>query len=141
MSDQAQRLAWNTQVIEEFRANEGVVGGQFQGSPLLLLTTTGARSGLPRTMPLAYVPDGDLLVVFAANGGRPTHPGWYHNLCADPRATVEVGTERFQARATPAEGAAYERLWAAQVARMPMMEEFRERSGRRIPVMVLERAG
>lgn len=136
----SERLRRNQAVIEEFRAAGGVVGGDFAGVPLLLLTTTGARSGEPRTMPMAYLADGGRLVVFAANGGRPHHPGWYHNLLADPRARAEVGTEAYAVVAADAEGAERERLWAAQLEVTPYFAGFQERAGRRrIPVVVLTR--
>ncbi|MFH8346653.1 nitroreductase family deazaflavin-dependent oxidoreductase [Streptomyces sp. NPDC018045] len=132
--------AFNQRVIEEFRANRGRVGGMFEGRPLLLLTTTGAKTGLPRTTPAVYLPDGeDRLAVFASNGGSPTAPAWYHNLTAHPVATVEAGTRTYRARATEAAGADRERLWARQVAADPQFAAFQERAGRRIPVLVLTR--
>lgn len=136
----SERLQRNQKVIEEFRSAGGVVGGDFQGVPLLLLTTTGARSGESRTMPMTYLRDGDRLVVFGANGGRANHPGWYHNLLAHPTARVEVGTESFDARATISEGAERERLWNEQLRHAPYFARFQERAGRRIPVVVLARA-
>src|SRR3954453_11725132 len=87
--------AFNRQLIEEFRANGGKVGGMFAGAPLLLLTTTGAKSGQARVAPLAYTTDNDRLVVIASKGGAPTHPDWFHNVRANPEVTVEVGTETF----------------------------------------------
>ncbi|MEV6008229.1 nitroreductase family deazaflavin-dependent oxidoreductase [Streptomyces sp. NPDC051976] len=126
-------------MIDEFRATGGMVGGDFAGVSLLLLTTTGARSGERRTMPLTYVKDGARLVVFAANGGREPHPGWYHNLLADPSATVEVGGESFEVTAEVTEGAERERIWAQQVARAPYFASFQERSGRVVPVVALTR--
>ncbi|MEZ0091623.1 nitroreductase/quinone reductase family protein [Streptacidiphilus sp. EB129] len=139
--DQAQRLEWNQRIIEEFRANKGVVGGQFEGSLLLLLTTTGARSGESRTMPLACLADGDRYVVFAANGGRPTRPGWYYNLLADPTATVEVGSESFHAVATFAEGEERDRLWAERLLTAPFMADFQAAAPGPIPVVVLTAEG
>lgn len=135
----SERLQRNQAVIDEFRAAGGVVGGDFAGVPLLLLTTTGARSGEPRTMPLTYRADGPRLVVFAANGGRPQHPGWYHNLRADPSARVEVGTDAYEVTAVDAEGAERERLWDLQVRDAPYFAGFQERAGRSIPVVVLTR--
>src|SRR5262249_35563072 len=96
---------WNRQVIEEFRANDGVVRGRFEGLPLLLLHHTGARSGQARINPLAYQADGDRFVIFASKGGAPQHPAWYHNLLAHPDATVEVGTETVEVAAHVATGA------------------------------------
>jgi deazaflavin-dependent oxidoreductase (nitroreductase family) len=130
----------NQRVIDEFRAAGGVVGGDFAGVPLLLLTTTGARSGQRRTMPMTYLADGERLVVFAANGGRPRHPGWYHNLVAAPTALVEVGREAFEATAAVLTGDERDRLWERQVARAPYMAGFQDRSGRLIPVVALTRA-
>jgi len=96
---------WDRRIIEEFRANGGNVGGQFTGVPLLLLTTTGAKSGEPRTRPLAYLSEGGHIYVFAGNRGAPTNPNWYHNLVAHPDVTVELGTEKFEARATVVDSA------------------------------------
>ncbi|MCP2258861.1 deazaflavin-dependent oxidoreductase, nitroreductase family [Streptoalloteichus tenebrarius] len=128
----------NQRVIEEFRANGGVVGGPFAGQPLLLLTTTGARTGLARTTPAVYLADGpDRLVVFASNGGSPTPPAWYHNLLAHPEAVVEISTRVHRVRATEATGAERDRLWARQVAADPRFATFQARTSRRIPVMVL----
>ncbi|TWF82949.1 nitroreductase family deazaflavin-dependent oxidoreductase [Kitasatospora viridis] len=136
----SERLQRNQLVIDEFRSAAGVVGGDFEGVPLLLLTTTGARSGEPRVMPMTYLADGERLVVFAANGGRPNHPGWYHNLLADPAARVEIGTEAFPVTATVLEGSERERLWAQQLVRTPYFEGFQERAGdRRIPIVALTR--
>ncbi|MDH6113976.1 deazaflavin-dependent oxidoreductase (nitroreductase family) [Kitasatospora sp. MAP12-15] len=136
----SERLQYNQSVIDEFRSAEGVVGGNFAGVPLLLLTTTGARSKEPRTMPMAYATDGDRLVVFAANGGRENHPGWYHNLVADPSALVEVGTETYRVTATVTEGAERERLVAQQVLRAPLFAQFQEQAApRQIPVVTLTR--
>lgn len=95
---------FNQQIIDEFRANEGRVGGMFEGSPLVLLTTTGARSGKPVTTPVMYLEDGDRYVVIASNAGADNHPAWYHNLRATPSAAVEVGTETFEAKAVFIEG-------------------------------------
>ncbi|MFE4605936.1 nitroreductase family deazaflavin-dependent oxidoreductase [Kitasatospora indigofera] len=135
----SERLQCNQLVIDEFRSAGGVVGGDFEGVPLLLLTTTGARSGQPRTMPMTYLRDGDRLVVFAANGGRESQPGWYHNLLADPAAGVEVGTEAYDVTATETDGEERERLWARQLEHTPYFAGFQERAGRRIPVVALTR--
>jgi deazaflavin-dependent oxidoreductase (nitroreductase family) len=136
----SERLLRNQRVIDEFRANGGVVGGDFTGVPLLLLTTTGARSGQRRTMPVTYIADGARLVVFAANGGRENRPGWYHNLMATPTALVEVAREAYEAVASELGGAERDRLWERQVARAPYMADFQTRSGRLIPVVALTRA-
>ncbi|WP_258018117.1 nitroreductase family deazaflavin-dependent oxidoreductase [Streptomyces noursei] len=134
--------AFNRRVIAEFRANGGVVGGPFAGQCLLLLTTTGARSGLPRTTPACYLAEADgRLAVFPSNGGAATPPAWYRNLTAHPEVTVEVGTRVFRALATEAEGSMRDRLWDRQVAADPQFAAFQERAGRPIPVVVLTPLG
>src|SRR5690242_5670401 len=130
---------YNRRLIEEFRANRSVGGGQFDGRPLLLLTTTGARSGQPRTTPMMYIPDGERLLVIASNIGAPAHPDWYHNLVAHPGVTVEVGTETFDATAVVMEGAERERLWTRIVEMYPFFAEHQARTTRQIPVIALER--
>jgi deazaflavin-dependent oxidoreductase (nitroreductase family) len=130
---------FNRQVIEEFRANGGKVGGPFAGSPMLLLTTTGAKSGQPRTTPLVYTTDGDRIVVIASKGGAPTNPDWYRNLVANPVATVERGGETFQVRAVITEGEERQRLFDQQAALMPGFAEYQKKTTRQIPVVVLER--
>ena len=137
MSDRRSR---NQAVIDEFRANGGqMLTGTHAGRALLLLTTTGAKSGRPFTSPLAYTRDGDRYVVIASKGGAPTNPDWYHNLVANPEVTVEVGAETFRARAIPAEGEERDRLYAAQAAERPVFAEYQQKTTRRIPVIVLER--
>ncbi len=130
---------FNQQVITEFRANDGKVGGPFAGSPMLLLTTTGTRSGQSRTTPLVYTTDGDRIVIIASKAGAPTNPDWYHNLVTNPMATVEVGVEKFQARAKVAEDAERERLYNRQAEQMPGFAEYQKKTTRQIPVVVLER--
>lgn len=130
----------NLDVIEEFRTGGGKVGGQFAGTELLLLTTTGARSGESRTWPLAYFGDGDPWVVFAANGGRPNRPGWYHNLVANPGADIEVGTSRWQVTASIASGDERDRLWRLGLANAPRLAEFQSNVAWEIPIVVLRRA-
>jgi len=130
---------WDRQVVEAFRASGGNVGGQFAGVPLLLLTTTGAKSGAPRISPLAYLPEGGNIYVFAGNRGAPTNPGWYHNLVAHPDVTVELGTETFEARATIIESVEGERLGRIQVQKIPALAELQEKITRKIPVVLLER--
>lgn len=131
---------FNAAIIEEFRANGGTVGGQFAGAPMLLLHTTGARSGRERVNPLVYQAEGDDMIVFASKGGAPSHPDWYRNLMAHPDVTVEVGGETVAVRARVAQGAEYERLWARQTELMPGFADYQSRTRRRIPVVVLERA-
>lgn len=132
---------WNRQVIDEFHANGGKVGGPFEGAPLLLLTTTGAKSGKKFTTPLMYLPDGDRMLIFASKGGAPTNPAWYHNLVAHPNATVEVGTDTFDVTAAVVTGEERDRLYAEQSRRYPNFAEYQEKTGRRIPVVALKRTG
>lgn len=135
----ADRNDFNQSIIEEFRANGGKVGGPFAGAPMLLLTTTGAKSGQPRTTPVVYLPDGDRQVVFASKAGAPTNPDWYHNLVAHPHVSVEVGSERFDADATVLTGEERDRLFAQQAERMPGFREYQDKTSRVIPVVALER--
>jgi deazaflavin-dependent oxidoreductase (nitroreductase family) len=130
---------YNRQVIEEFRANEGKVGGVWEHTPLLMLTTTGAKSGERRITPMAYMPDGNRLIVFASAGGAPTHPGWYHNLLANPEVTVEVGTETFAAIAAVTEGSERDRLWVKAVELYSSLAEHQAKTTRQIPVIALSR--
>ena len=132
---------WNTALIEEFRANDGKVGGQFEGAPLLILHTTGAKSGQERLAPVMYqaVGDGDAVAVFASKAGAPTHPDWYHNLLADPSATVEVGGETYAVKARVAAGDERERIWSTQKERYPGFADYEQKTSREIPVVVLER--
>jgi deazaflavin-dependent oxidoreductase (nitroreductase family) len=127
---------YNQQVIETFRANGGVVPGP---NRLLLLTTTGARSGQERTTPVAYSTDGDRLVIVASKGGADTNPDWYFNLLAHPTVTVELGAERFQARASVAGEDERERLYARHAELMPGFAEYPQKTERKIPVVLLER--
>jgi len=130
---------WNRQTIEAFRANKGKVGGMWEGRPLLLLTTTGAKSGQRRTTPTMYLPDGDRLLVFASKGGAPTNPDWYHNLLAHPQVTVEVGSETYEANATVLTGEERDRLFAKQAGLYPQFAEYQTKTTRKIPVIALER--
>lgn len=130
---------FNQRVITEFRANHGKVGGQFAHTPVLLLTTTGAKSGRAYTNPLAYTRDGDRLVVIASFGGGPKNPSWYYNLVAHPVATVEVGSERFQVKATVTSGEERQRLYDRQAQQLPNFAEYQKRTTRQIPVIVLTR--
>ena len=130
---------FNTQIIEEFRANGGVVGGNFEGAPLLLLTTTGAKSGEPRVSPMMYRPEDERMFVFASKAGAPTNPDWYHNLKAHPDVTVEVGAERFAARAKIITGPERDRIYADHAAQYPGFAEYQEKTDRVIPVVELER--
>ena len=130
----------NRDVIEQFRANGGdIKEGMFKGAPILLLTTTGARSGATYTTPLVHTRDGDRIVIIASKGGAPTNPGWFHNLVANPEVTVELGGERFQAKAVVTEGEERQRLFDAQASRMPGFADYQRNTTRQIPVVVLER--
>ncbi|TYB67227.1 nitroreductase family deazaflavin-dependent oxidoreductase [Nonomuraea sp. PA05] len=128
---------FNQQVIEEFRANGGQVGGMFEGAPLVLLTTVGARTGRRRTNPAVYLRDGDRVLVFASNAGADTHPAWYHNVVAQPRVTVELGRETFAARAVPLEGAERDRMYARQAELDPAFAAYQAGTSRVIPVVAL----
>ena len=130
---------FNRGLVEEFRATEGHVTGRFAGRPLLLLTTTGAKSGLDRTIPLLYTRDGENIVVIASKGGEPTNPDWYHNLVANPIVTVELPGDTFRARAVVAQGDERRRLFDQQAAQMPFFADYERTTPRQIPVVVLER--
>ena len=130
---------YNRQLIEEFRADRDKGGGAMRGRPLLLLTTTGAKSGQLRTKPMMYIPDGDRLLVIASNAGAPTHPDWYRNVVAHPEVTVEVGNETFKAIATVTEGLERQRLWSRVVELYPFFADHQAKTSRQIPVIVLRR--
>jgi deazaflavin-dependent oxidoreductase (nitroreductase family) len=133
----------NRQLIEEFRTardNGGIANSALAGRPLLLLTTAGARTGRRHTTPMMYVRDGDRLLVFASNAGAPRHPDWYRNLVSDPRVTVEVGDEVYEARAVVTAGDERERLFARTVEDYPFFAEHQAKITRQIPVVALERA-
>jgi deazaflavin-dependent oxidoreductase (nitroreductase family) len=137
-SHSARRLAMNQEVIDEFRAHAGVVGGAYARIPLLLLHHIGARTGIRHISPLAYLAVGDAYVLIAANGGREQHPGWYHNLLAHPRVEVEVGNRLVAADAREAEGEERDRLVALDQGGPRLLEPFQSRTARRIPLLVLE---
>jgi deazaflavin-dependent oxidoreductase (nitroreductase family) len=130
---------WNTGIIEEFRANEGRVGGPFEGAPMVLVTHVGARSGQTRVTPLMYLPNGEDVVIFASKAGAPTNPDWFHNLVAHPDTVIEVGTETIEVRARVAEGAERDELWSRQKAAYPQFAGYEAKTTRTIPVVVLER--
>ena len=131
---------FNHRIIEEFRANGGRVGGPLAGTPMLLLHHIGARSGIERVTPLAYRPHGNgRYVIVASDGGSPTHPGWYHNLKANPVVDVEVGTEKFTACAEELEAAAHHPLWSELVAASTSLREYQAKNARRIPMLMLSR--
>jgi deazaflavin-dependent oxidoreductase (nitroreductase family) len=130
----------NRQLIEAFRANRGKPDGPFATSPLLLLTTIGAKSGQARTSPLLSIPDGDRLLVLASNYGAPTHPDWYRNLLAHPTVTVEVGAETYGATAATLVGSEREEAWARVVARYPSFAALQTTTPRQIPLVALTRS-
>ncbi|MET7994866.1 nitroreductase family deazaflavin-dependent oxidoreductase [Amycolatopsis sp. NPDC005232] len=131
---------WNQQIIDEFRANEGKVGGMFEGANMILVTHTGAKSGTQRVAPLVYTTDGDRYVIAASKGGADTNPDWYHNLVANPKVTLEIGTEKFDATAKLIEDRAErDRLYAGMAAHMPGFADYEKKTTRLIPVFVLER--
>jgi deazaflavin-dependent oxidoreductase (nitroreductase family) len=129
---------FNTAIIDEFRANEGRVGGNFEGAPILLLHTTGAKSGQERVSPVMYQRVGDALAVFASKAGAPSNPAWFHNLLAHPEVTVEVGTETRALRARVATGDERTRIWETQKERYPGFADYEQKTDREIPVVILE---
>lgn len=132
---------WNDKIITEFRANAGQVGGPFAGAPLLLLHSTGARSGLERVSPMMYLQVGDSWAVFASKAGADTNPAWYHNLLANPTARIEVGTGAFDVIGRDLNDEEREPIWAAQKAAYPGFAGYEEKTTRRIPVVLLSRTG
>ncbi len=131
---------FNKQMIEQFRANHGKLGGPFEGGTMLLLHTTGAKTGKERVNPVAYQPVGDNFAVFASKAGAPTNPDWYHNLLAHPDTKVEVGDETIDVRARVATGDEREQLWEKQKQLMPGFADYENKTTRQIPVVVLERS-
>jgi deazaflavin-dependent oxidoreductase (nitroreductase family) len=137
----SERRDWNRKIIEEFQSNGGVVGGPFQGLPLLLIHHKGAKTGTERVNPVAYQAlEGGGYAIFASKGGSPTNPDWYHNLVANPQAKVEVGTETFDVIARVARGEERERIWSRQKERVPGFADYERKTEREIPVVILERA-
>lgn len=132
-------MDWNRNIIEEFRANKGKVGGRFEGRPLLLLHHRGARTGTERVNPLAYQDLGDgAVAVFGSKGGAPTNPDWYQNVRANPEVKVEIGTNTFSALARVAEGDERDRIWEQQKREMPGFADYEVRTTRPIPVVILK---
>jgi deazaflavin-dependent oxidoreductase (nitroreductase family) len=136
-----ERNDYNRNLIEEFRANRDKPDGPFANRQILLLTTTGARTGRRYTAPMMYVRDGERLLVIASNIGAPRHPDWYHNLVAHPDVTVEAGAETYDATAVVTEGAERQRLWAMIVKDYPFFVEHQAKTSRQIPIVALERRG
>jgi deazaflavin-dependent oxidoreductase (nitroreductase family) len=134
-----ERQKFNEKVIAEFRANGGKVGKPFEGMPMILVTMKGAKSGKEYTMPLVYSKDGNRYVIIASMAGAPNNPDWYHNIKAHPEVTLEIGTERFGAKAIITSGEERERLFNAQAAIMPIFNDYRKKTTREIPVIALER--
>ena len=130
---------WNSNIIEEFRANQGQVGGQFEGAPLLLLHTTGAKTGKERVNPMMYQRlDDGRLAVFASKAGAPDNPDWYHNLLANPQARAEIGDETVDLVARVADEQEREPIWAKQKADYPGFADYEKKTSRTIPVLILE---
>jgi len=130
---------WNTAVIKEFRENDGKVGGMFEGAPMILVHHTGAKSGTERVTPLVYFREDERIFIFASKGGAPENPAWFHNLVANPRTRVEVGTETFEVVARVLEGAERDEYYAKQAEVMPNFAEYARKTTRTIPVVELER--
>ena len=130
---------FNEQIIDEFRANDGKVGGPFEGAPMVLLTTTGAKTGQRRTSPVVHGTDGDRIFVIASKAGADTNPDWFHNLVANPTVTVELGSETFEATAVVADEPERSKLYAQMVEAMPGFGEYQEKTSRVIPVVLLNR--
>ncbi len=128
---------WNRQIIEEFRANEGKLGGQFQGAPVLLLHTKGAKTGKERVTPVMYLELDGRTFVFASKAGAPTNPDWYHNLLANPEVSAEIGTGTITARAVVVEGTERDQVYAEQARRYPGFQEYQQKTDRVIPVVEL----
>lgn len=131
---------WNAKIIEEFRANAGQVGGNFAGAPLLLLHTTGAKSGRQRVNPVMYQDLGGPVAVFASKAGAPDNPDWYHNLRANPEVTAEIGTGTRSFRARVAAGAERDGIWLKQKKDYPGFADYEAKTDRQIPVVILEPA-
>lgn len=131
---------FNQQIIAEFRANAGIVGGPFEGRPMILLTTTGAKSGEQRTTPVMYLAEGDAVYVFASFAGADQSPAWYHNMVANPKITAEVGTEKYEAIATVLDRAERDRVYAEMAAKYSNFAEYEAKTTRVIPVVKITRA-
>ena len=139
MSEPAGLDDWNRRVIAEFRANDGKVGGPFEGASMILVHHLGAKSGTERVSPMVWFPDGDRLLIVASKAGAPTNPDWYHNLRAHPRVDVEVGTETFPVVAEELPRTERDEKWAQITAVAPGFAEYQEKTTRVIPVLALTR--
>jgi deazaflavin-dependent oxidoreductase (nitroreductase family) len=133
------RNNWNRKIIEEFHANGGKVGGPYANATLLLLTSTGAKSGQQRINPLWYMQDGERLFIFASRGGEPTNPDWYYNIVAHPEVAIEVGTEKFNAKAVVITGKERDEIYEKQAALFSNFDEYQKKTSRIIPVVELVR--
>jgi deazaflavin-dependent oxidoreductase (nitroreductase family) len=136
MTDQ---LEFNRKLIEEFRATRGTPDGPYAKRPIVVLTTTGAKTGQPRTTPVMYVRDGERVLVVASNAGAPSHPAWFRNLAAHPQVTVEIGAETYPAQAVVLEGADRQQLWEKITSQYPFFSEHQAKIERQIPVVELKR--
>jgi deazaflavin-dependent oxidoreductase (nitroreductase family) len=134
------RKEWNQKIVEEFRANAGVVGGPFEGASMILIHHKGAKSGTERVNPLVYQAVGDDFAIFASKGGAPTNPDWYYNLIAHPRTEVEIGTDTIGVVARVAEGDERSSIWEKQKVDSPGFADYEKATTRQIPVVILERA-
>jgi deazaflavin-dependent oxidoreductase (nitroreductase family) len=130
---------FNAKIIAEFRANGGKVGGPFEGAPMILVHHIGAKSGTERIAPLAYIPDGDRMLIIASKAGAPTNPDWYHNLKAHPRIDVEMGTETFPVTAEELSGVERDEKWPMITAMAPGYADYQKKTSRVIPVFALSR--
>jgi deazaflavin-dependent oxidoreductase (nitroreductase family) len=130
---------FNTAIIEEFRANQGQLGGPFEGAPMLLLHHTGAKSGQERVTPVMYQAVGDDFAVFGSKAGAPTNPGWYHNLVANPDTSIEIGADTIPVTARVANRDEREPIWTRQKTLYPGFAEYEDKTSRTIPVIILSR--
>lgn len=140
MSNAGEMNDFNKQITDEFRANDGVVSGPFEGAPVLILHSKGAKSGLERLNPLMYREEGDLIMIFASKAGAPDNPDWYHNIKANPDASIEVGAETRSVRARIADGSERDGIWERHKSAWPQFAEYERNTDRTIPVVVLETA-
>ncbi|WP_326821755.1 nitroreductase family deazaflavin-dependent oxidoreductase [Streptosporangium sp. NBC_01639] len=138
-SSEGEFAAYNKPIIEEFRANKGIVGGAYKGLPLVLITTKGARSGRDRLSPVSYIQDGTRIAIAATNAGSDKHPAWYHNLVANPDLTVEIGDDKYEATAVEVKDEERDRLWAALVESNRRLGKYKAMTSREIPLFVVER--
>lgn len=132
---------WNKKITQEFRANDGIVGGTYEGQTMLLLHTIGAKTGKQRVNPVMYVMDGDRYAIVASKGGAPDNPDWYHNILANPEVTIEVGPEAFKAHAEVASEPERTQLYEKMEAMRPGFTEYKDKTSRSIPVVILTRKG